>query len=101
MVEEVDGVDTLAGPGSLSVEESVETDEVNLTSPANVDGVFVTTGTWLGGAALLFVEVDSDAGVVTVKTLAGPCEFVGVPDPEIVWLAESGLDATGVPNLLQ
>ena len=101
MVEEVDGVDALTGPRSLSVEESVETDKINLTSPSDVNGMLVSAGAGPSRTALLFVEVDSDAGVVTVKALAGPCEFVGVPDPEVVWLPESVLDATGVPNLLQ
>ena len=101
MVKEVDRVDTLVRPRSLAIEESVQVDEVDLTSPADVDGVLVATRTRLGRTALLLIEVDSDAGIVTGQTLTGPSQLVGVPDPEVGGLTKLGLDSRGVPDLLQ
>lgn len=101
MVKEVDRVDTLVGPRSLTIEESIQVDEVDLTSPADVDGVLVATRTGLGRTALLLIEVDSDAGIVTGQTLTGPSQLVGVPDPEVGGLTKLGLDSRGVPDLLQ
>jgi hypothetical protein len=101
VIKEVDGVDALVGPRGLTIEKGVQADEVNLAGPANMNGMLVATRTWLGGTALLFVEVDSDAGIVTRQALAGPCQLVGVPDPEVVGFTKLGLDTTGVPDLPQ
>lgn len=101
MVKEVDRVDTLVRPRSLAIEESIQVDEVDLTSPADVDGVLVATRTWLGRMAFLLIEVDSDAGIVTGQALTGPSQLVGVPNPEVGGLTKLGLDSRGVPDLLQ
>jgi hypothetical protein len=85
----------------LTIEEGIQADEVNLTGPADVNGMLVTTHVWLGGTAFFFVEIDGDAGIVTREALAGPGQLVGVPDPEVVGLTKLGLDTTGIPDLLQ
>jgi hypothetical protein len=101
VVKEVNGVNALVGPRGLTIEEGVQVDEVDLAGPANVDGMLVATHIRLGEAALLFVEIDGDAGVVARQALAGPCQLVGVPDPKVVGFTKLGLDITGVPDLLQ
>jgi hypothetical protein len=72
MVEEVDRVNALVAPRSLTLEEGVKAVEVDLASPAEVNSVLVAALTRLGGTTLFGIEVDGDAVVVTVKTLAGP-----------------------------
>jgi hypothetical protein len=101
MVEKVDRVDAVSRPRSLTGEESLEVDEVDLAGPAKVNSVFVATLSGLGRTALLLIEVAVDASVVTVHTLTRPCELVTVPDPEILGLPESFLHCVRVPNLLE
>lgn len=57
--------------------------------------------TRLRGATLLFVEVDVDSGFGTIKLLAGPCQLVGIPNPEVFGLAKGRLDSTRIPDLLE
>jgi hypothetical protein len=101
MVEEVDSVDAFGGPRGLTLEEVVQVGEVDLASPADVEGVLVATSAFLGGTTLLGVEVDGDTGVIAVKLLAGPCQLVAVADPEVGGLTEGGLDRAGVPDLAE
>lgn len=74
MVKEVDGVDAIRRPGSLAIKEGTEMVEVNLASPLEEYGVFVA----LARAAailrptLFLVQVDGDAGLITVETLSRP-----------------------------
>jgi len=56
----------------LTLEEGIEVVEVNLASVTEVNGVLVGTLSFLRGATLLVVEVDGNAVVIAVKTLAGP-----------------------------
>jgi hypothetical protein len=72
MVEEVDRVNALVAPRSLTLEEGVKAVEVDLASPAEVNGVLVAALTRLGGTTLFGIKVDGDAVVVAVKTLTGP-----------------------------
>jgi hypothetical protein len=53
MIEEVDRVNAVSGPGSLTVEEGVQMVEVDFAGQVEVDGVLVTTGAGLGGASLM------------------------------------------------
>jgi hypothetical protein len=101
VIEEVDSVDAFGGPRGLTVEERVQTNEVNLACPADMNGMLVATRTWLGRTAFLFVEIDSDTSIVTRQALAGPCQLVGVPDPEVVGLTKLRFDTSGVPDFLQ
>jgi hypothetical protein len=72
MVKEVDRVNALVAPRSLTLEEGVKAVEVDLASPAEVDGVLVAALTRLGGTTLFGIEVDGDTVVVAIETLAGP-----------------------------
>ena len=99
--EKVDSVDAFGGPRGLTVEERVQTNEVNLACPADMNGMLVATRTWLGGTAFLFVEIDSDTSIVTRQALARPCQLVGIPDPEVVGLTKLRFDTSGVPDFLQ
>jgi hypothetical protein len=99
VVHEVDSVDAVGGPGSLSVEEGLQVNKVDLTGPAEVDGMLVAAGTGLSGTSLLVVEIDGDAGVNAIQLLAGPGELVAIEDPEVSGLTELGLDLARVPDL--
>jgi hypothetical protein len=101
MVEEVDGVDAVRGPGSLTIKEGVHVDEVDLASPLNMDSVLVAASTRFGGTTFLLVKVDGDASLIAIHALAGPCKIVGIPNPEVVGFTESGLDSTRIPDLPQ
>jgi hypothetical protein len=84
MVEEIDSVDAVSGPGSLTVQEGLEMNKIDLAGPAEMDDVLVTTSSGLGGTTLLLIEVDSNAEI-----------------PEVVGLSKALLDAVGLPNLLE
>ena len=72
MVEEVDRVNALGGPGGLTVQEGLKTAEVDLAGPAEMNGVLVPTSAGPGLPTLFGIEIDGDAAVVTRKALARP-----------------------------
>jgi hypothetical protein len=72
MVKKVDRVNALVAPRSLTLEKGVKAVEVDLASPAEVDGVLVAALTRLGRTTLFGIKVDGDTVVVAVETLAGP-----------------------------
>jgi hypothetical protein len=95
----------------------MKTVEIDLAGPAQVDRVFVAALASLGGTTLFLIEIDGDTVVVALETLArpegvlavamvtwridSPGKLVAIPDPEVGGLTESGLDTTGVEDLLQ
>jgi hypothetical protein len=72
VVEEVDRVDALVAPGSLTLKEGVKAVEIDLTGPAQVNRVLVAALASLGGTTLFLIEVDGDTVVVALETLARP-----------------------------
>lgn len=93
--------------------------EVDLTGPFHINGVLITALAGLGRTTLFIVKIYRDAVVVAIHTLGRPDELsddvsthvrgginlpsklVSIPDPEVLGLAQSGLDALGVPDLLE
>lgn len=72
MVEEVDGVDAFVAPGGLTGEEGFQAREVDLAGPSEMDCMLVATLSSPRGTVLFSIEIDADAKVITLKTLAGP-----------------------------
>lgn len=101
VIEEIDRVDAVSGPGCLTAKESLEVDEVDLACPAKMNRMLVAASTRPGGSTLFSIEVDRDAGIITTKALSGPSELVAIPDPEVGWLSELLLDSWRVPDLFQ
>lgn len=91
----------------MAAQEGVEVGKVDLSGPADVDGMYVLvpTGSRLfpsgcGSIRFFDIEIDRDAEVITVKSLSGPGELVAIVDPEVGRLTKSSLDSLGVPDLL-
>ena len=84
-----------------------------------MNSVLIASLTRLGGAALFVIEVDGNAVVVAIETLARPEEesaternvcsgedclpgkLVAVPDPQVDRFTQSCLDCPGVEDLPQ
>lgn len=70
MVEEVDGIDAIRGPRSLSVDEGVKAGKINLASPPDGDTVLV--GCLARLSILLFIKIDINAGLFARELHTGP-----------------------------
>ena len=101
MIEKNDGIDAVVVPSCLPVQESLKVVEIDRASPAEMESMLVTTGFGSSSLSLFGIEVDCDAIIVAIKSLAGPSELVAIPDPEISRLTEGGLDGIRVPDLLE
>lgn len=64
VVQEVDDVDALRGPGDVTLQEGVEVVEVDLTSMTEVDRVLVAALAGLGRTTLFLVKVTGDAELI-------------------------------------
>jgi hypothetical protein len=72
VIEEVDRVNALVAPGSLTLEKGVKAVKVDLAGPSQVDRMLVSTLARLRRTTLLGIEIDSDTVIVALETLARP-----------------------------
>jgi len=68
VIEEVDGVDAVWGPGCLALQEGLESGEVDIFGEANEDlPSILVFFAFLGNTALLLVEIDCNTRLGTLK----------------------------------
>lgn len=72
MIKKVDGVNALGGPRGLAIEECLQAAEVDLARPPEVDGMFIAPRASTRLFALLGIEIDGEAIVITGEALARP-----------------------------